>query len=1721
MKYLFHFIITLLTIFGISGLSQAQVIGIQEISSANFTLNECGTSDTLAVEIFNCCSSDTLTNIILNDTLPSNISLVSVVAHPNVSAVDVSNPSIPVISINQLVPGQKDTLYIILSAECGAKAAATTAFCGYHISWIDIGTAYSQEETGSNFYSAIRRPNLQLLAVGQVNYTNATLGDSYCRTWKLQNSGLGSTLDSLTFTVSYQDGIAHDSMLVNGVAVLPSVSGDSIKYVIAANLRNVGVYAGDIITIQECFTVQACLDNFGTSTISARWGCSGSVCQEKSRISIVRLSSAIPHISPKTTYSEGCYGSYDTLIVELVNTGGFTASNVQFDVATGYNNYVTDRSTVASFIDTSSFQYYAPHGTPIATSASQVQTSIYSKSFFPIANHPYRAFVDLPEILAGDTLYFRALIYRGCIDEASCGSYHSIATNYDISFSKECVSGANYSLPARVVANHEGKRGGGEIDGPTDLQGGDTATFKFCFTSISANNFDLDRDNGYLRIVYEMPTGLSWTGDTSDLDLTNESLNSSMSPDSLFLDHANNKLHIFYDYSHPIARQNRREYCITPQFFLDCDSPGASGGTNTLSVEALDNFKPNCATNCESPFICPVNFSYNAHCPAPCVRGGYNPSRAYIQRVNLGLPDNDEDGFPDASGSIDLSEIEIDRVVAKDTFMLTYSGDVVRGVASPDTFRYGYGTTKFPNNGNLITYHRAEVEIYDASTMSHFTVSNVPASVLSSGGDRTFVLNYSPGAGTAGYPANYFFDDGDSITIKAQFIFNSNVSRTSDLVNVVENFYYLSHYANPTSDSAKYRCDRWNAKLKTTDAYFTVWSPEVDVVNGCNEYVARYRSYLSIGECCSNYSTSSFFKKEYRAFAITDSLRVFVPAGFQIDSANLRFDHGAAASKAQYTYRYDLSPSRISGDTAVFFIGDLFTSGSGTVLPSRGGFIQYLFVHYRPTCAVPPNVEIPRKYDIFLKGVNTWEGYDRQWLDYGTGNVKFVSPILSISNQGSVVSDGANRVISWDVKIQNDASSAVANEAWLGFARAGTNVTVDSVLDLAADTLLAVSNGIFKAGTLLGGGSTNSRSFRAYAVFSSCTSDSIMAYGGWDCNTYPTSLSTEVCNIDSTMLIVNPVTAILQIDTLEAVSASVDMCEELEFIMSVSQRDLAAAYDNVLDVKLPRGFTLVTDSSYIHYKGDGSKTWFNPINVGSTVKRFNVSGNVSTIGTNGISDFANAPQNEYQLRVLVAIDCDFESGSKIEFEARGTAPCGATLEAARYVQQIKINGAPAITCQVPEINLEGDTLWGCDDSLAIRAVYHNFDTTASSVGHKFRVTLPAGFSYIPASSAFTRNAFSTSEPVISYTFGQQVLNWSSSGNTPAKDSSVWTFDVTSGSSSCGTLEIVADITEDFVATCVADGAICSSTSIVNSISSNIISAKADIVFGQCQQTLIQDTVNMSRNDSLILQIQLRNLGTFVPGNIAVNVFQDMNGNGVIDAGDVMRIDTTLGSIHPQSAISQTLTLSAPNQTLSCEMLVRVVPECACTDTVVTSTGCNFAFLPVAISRFVVTKNGEREAQLSWTTHTEVNAKEFVIQRSTDGSTFEPIGSVAASGNSVQNLNYSFRDMLHHYTGDVVYYRIQSVDFDGTVYYTDAKYISISRVNVVVHPNPAQHEITVKVDLKDADISIADMAGQELYNGPSMGTHTTIPISHLRNGCYILSVYQNGIVVSQKRMVVAR
>jgi hypothetical protein len=85
------------------------------------------------------------------------------------------------------------------------------------------------------------------------------------------------------------------------------------------------------------------------------------------------------------------------------------------------------------------------------------------------------------------------------------------------------------------------------------------------------------------------------------------------------------------------------------------------------------------------------------------------------------------------------------------------------------------------------------------------------------------------------------------------------------------------------------------------------------------------------------------------------------------------------------------------------------------------------------------------------------------------------------------------------------------------------------------------------------------------------------------------------------------------------------------------------------------------------------------------------------------------------------------------------------------------------------------------------------------------------------------------------------------------------------------------------------------------------------------------------------------------------------------------------------------------------------------------------FFPLALLYFTAEKKGE-DIALTWASAGEINIDKYTISRSTDGVTFDHVGTVAGRGYSRRQKNYSFTDS--HRAAGTMYYRIDATDADG-------------------------------------------------------------------------------------------
>ena len=123
---------------------------------------------------------------------------------------------------------------------------------------------------------------------------------------------------------------------------------------------------------------------------------------------------------------------------------------------------------------------------------------------------------------------------------------------------------------------------------------------------------------------------------------------------------------------------------------------------------------------------------------------------------------------------------------------------------------------------------------------------------------------------------------------------------------------------------------------------------------------------------------------------------------------------------------------------------------------------------------------------------------------------------------------------------------------------------------------------------------------------------------------------------------------------------------------------------------------------------------------------------------------------------------------------------------------------------------------------------------------------------------------------------------------------------------------------------------------------------------------------------------------------------------------------------------------------------------------------NCTALPVLFGSFTA-KWVNQQAQLEWTTLTEIENKGFEIERKNkdDDQPFRPIGfkpSQAHMGNSSSSLTYVFHDPTP--INVPVLYRLKQIDYSGKFGYSIIRSLQIPRILSQASPNPADKELTL-------------------------------------------------------------
>lgn len=183
-----------------------------------------------------------------------------------------------------------------------------------------------------------------------------------------------------------------------------------------------------------------------------------------------------------------------------------------------------------------------------------------------------------------------------------------------------------------------------------------------------------------------------------------------------------------------------------------------------------------------------------------------------------------------------------------------------------------------------------------------------------------------------------------------------------------------------------------------------------------------------------------------------------------------------------------------------------------------------------------------------------------------------------------------------------------------------------------------------------------------------------------------------------------------------------------------------------------------------------------------------------------------------------------------------------------------------------------------------------------------------------------------------------------------------------------------------------------------------------------------------------------------------------------------------------------------------------------------STNLTTSPLPIELLSFtgtIVTGGVE----LNWHTANEVNNSHFIVLRATDGTNFEPIGTVV--GNGTTNVPHSYSLFDRDPSLGKNYYRLKQVDFDGRSSFSEVIMVMVQNIDplVSIYPNPVSQHQPLNVVLSGlpsntpAEILIMNSQGVKVGSSnvevDATGTlRTSIVISSLTTGVYILKVENN-------------
>ncbi|MCC7297011.1 MAG: PKD domain-containing protein [Bacteroidia bacterium] len=1481
-------------------LGQGNKLNISATPAKNMSV--CGFDDTTRIAVYNI-SSSVISNVKITLILPAGVTYIAgTFTGTGISESNISNLNKPVFSGPNLLIGQNFNFRVKVKADCDIVPLLS----GSSTPQIDVRVDYT-----GNFDLGSSIPFVPIIpSPGFASITNSSfignVGDKFTRKVTITNYGKGPLRALRLMRINGKDVVGNSQTGFGSVK-----KGDTIfTNFTTTDFKNVGdkdtlLEQNESITITDTFTILGCKKT--NTYYEIGWGCGGKLCQIIKDNASVTISSDNPNLVtwPGST-DKYCFDgtTLNAQYLTITNIGKKAAKDIVVNifVGTGASN---------TLIDTTSF--YANIGYKGVKKLLVMDTAykyVYTSACVP-TNALNFVRIKLKDLSPKDTLYLTWNMTR-CAETSCSYGFYDLSWIYNYNYKNQCDDaikvgdawGKVYTLSSAGISTLV----------PTDLARDETKDFKFTFNSFY--NLPLS-SNGRIRIDLVLPITLQHSLSKSDFFIVDGSLANTWTPDSIAM--RGDTLRAYMGKAFKFGLTNAE---LTVRLKGIC-SKSSGNFLLPVSMTLLYNTDPTC-----TPFtwIRPVcnYFNVKVHCSNSCSQGMIFKNFE-ASRISYGLPDNNNDGIPDKTGSLDHAKIRKERLMFGDTFETVFIGRPKTSTTNRN-WRYGYAES-FITYGSYVDVVDARLVVLKGSTLQTGTCNTVRVKKVLSGAHATFKFDFSV---DSIYPkgclsSTYRFSNNDSIRLIVRYRVTKNLIYASTTINFTNRFYFGSA-ANP-APSQSFQCDTFGSNLVINGYYYANCCSDNIVYSNCAEATLSQSWYYGLGPCCQNYAGNNLFPYEYRNFTKLKALKIYLPSGFKL--AKTYFGQYRTTGVGTYKLERKDTVPIVKGTTnpIVFDFRKYYTDSGGTINPGDDGVQGYFTYTVQPRCNLPANTPIRIDYDyIFERGGVMGKGYDTVSTKNGGSYDLFTfnPPTLSLGPAIPTVY-ATSDTVDWEVRYTNPSGTFSAYNVWLS-PKKGTNIKVTEIRDMDKDTLIKPTGDIYRAGILAAG---KMRRFKVRAVFSSCNPDSLILFGSYNCAEYPADFASYPCTPNKAVLYLEPQNTRLQM-TLTDSASILDLCAENKLSLLLENIQSVTAYNTKVRISLPIGMKVVSGSTKLKYPLNSSAVSIGvPKLISGTTYEWDLPALSSTVAA-GFKGTKDTSKNKLLITFRVSTDCDYASGSFVSARGVANLKCGNAIPSIPgFSNPLDIKGVtrPYYTL----VKSWADTMLPCQKPMYIKNRVIFLGPGNSGSKDKVEVFLPNGVKYDTSFWNAVRNAPSKDSLTITSINGAQLLSWLMPKGIVPGDS--MEFDIRAYGETenltCGPADIITRSVVVQPVVCISTGNPCDIKVITGSELATPMVDKGSL---QLVSPTITTKLISSDSEQVHLTITIKNTGRLITKNspIIVRFHYDKNATGIWETTDpFLASDTFSTTLNP----NQTFTFSKTINVLagqSCGILaVTDSAACAC------------------------------------------------------------------------------------------------------------------------------------------------------------------------------------------------